>query len=92
MDEHEWLGGACEHEPLSEPPTDVNGVVLEYFSRDEPAFRALQKLVMDLNWLKSQKCYARFRYIVTTVVVMLRMYVVNLPYVGILDYWSLSIT
>ena len=63
MDEHEWLGGACEHEPLSERPTDVNGVVLEYFSREEPTFRALQKLVMDRNWLKSLKYYTRFRYI-----------------------------
>ena len=88
MDEHEWLDGA---EPLSEPPTDMNGVVLEYFSRDKPAFRALQKLVMDRNWLKSLKYYTRFRYIVKTVVVMLRMHVVNLPYAGILDYWSLSI-
>ena len=64
LDEHEWLDGACEHEPLSEPPTDVNGVVLKYFSRDEPAFRALQKLIMDRNWLKSLKYYTRFRYIV----------------------------
>ena len=43
-----WMSmGTCEHNTLSEPPTDVNGVVLEYFSRDEPAFRALQKVVMD---------------------------------------------
>ena len=79
------MGGACEHEPLSEPPTDVNGVVLEYFSREEPAFRALQKLIMDQNWLKSLKYYTRFRYIVKTVIVMLTIDVVNLPYAGILD-------
>ena len=35
---NEWLGGACEHEPLSEPLT--NGVLLDYFSKEE--LRALQ--------------------------------------------------
>ena len=38
--------GTCEHNTLSEPPTDMNRVVLEYFFRDEPAFRTLQKVVV----------------------------------------------
>ena len=41
--------------------TDANGMVLEYLTREEPAFRILQKLVMDTNWLKSLKYYTRFR-------------------------------
>ena len=41
INEHEWLTGACEHEALTGPPTDGDGRQLEYFSRQEPAFRTL---------------------------------------------------
>ena len=47
IDEHEWLTGACSHEPLTGPPTDPDGRQLEYFSQHEPAFKVLQKLVFD---------------------------------------------
>ena len=58
---HEWACGSCDHKPLTEPPTNPDGKELEYFSRYEPAFKALQKLVMDKQWLKSMKYYVRFR-------------------------------
>ena len=51
LNDHEWLNGVSEHDMLS--TTDMNGLVLEYFSREQPAFRVLKKLVMDQNWLKS---------------------------------------
>ena len=59
--EHEWIGGKCVHEPLTDLPTDRDGKVLEYFSKTEPAFRALQKLVLDKRWMKSLKFYVKFR-------------------------------
>ena len=62
VDEHEWITGACSHEPLTGPPTDPDGKELEYFSCQEPAFKALQKLVFDQSWLKSMKYYTKFRY------------------------------
>ena len=37
----------CDHEPLVGPSTDPDGKELQYFSRYEPAFKGLQKLVMD---------------------------------------------
>ena len=60
---HVWATGACEHGPLTDGPRDPDGRQLEYFSRYEPAFRALQKIVMDQQWLKSLKFYTRFRYV-----------------------------
>lgn len=63
IDEHEWLTGACSHEPLTGPPTDPDGRQLEYFCQEEQAFRALQKLVFDQRWLKSLKYYTKFRYV-----------------------------
>ena len=62
INEHEWLTGSCEHEALTGPPTDGDGRQLEYFSQNEPAFRALQKIVMDVRWLKSMTFYTKFRY------------------------------
>ena len=45
--------GSCEHEALTGPPTNGDGRQVDYFSQNEPAFRALQKNVMDIRWLKS---------------------------------------
>ena len=50
----------CNHEPLEEPSTDIDGNKLQYFSRYELAFKGLQKLVMDQQWLKSMKYYIKF--------------------------------
>ena len=50
----------CDHEPLAGPSTDPDGKELQYFSRYEPAFKGLQKLVMDQQWLKSMKYYVKF--------------------------------
>ena len=47
----------CDHEPLVGPSTDPDGKELQY----EPAFKGLQKLVMDQQWLKSMKYYVKFR-------------------------------
>lgn len=58
---HEWNTGMCDHEPLVGPSTDADGKELQYFSRYEPAFKGLQKLVMDQQWLKSLKYYVKFR-------------------------------
>ena len=46
---------------IMNPSTNPDGKELEYFSRYEPAFKGLQKLVMDKQWLKSMKYYVRFR-------------------------------
>ena len=54
LNEHQWVTGSCDHEALTGPPLDSNGKELQYFVRNEPAFRALQKLVLDKNWLKSK--------------------------------------
>ena len=59
--EHEWIGGKCVHEELTDLPTDQDGRELEYFSKAEPAFRALQKLILDKRWMKSLKFYVNFR-------------------------------
>lgn len=61
--EHEWACGECEHELLTEPPTDTNGQQITYFRTGEPAFQALQKIVTDRAWLESLKSYTRFRYV-----------------------------
>ena len=59
--EHEWICGECEHEQLTGPPTDVNGLEISYFRTGEPAFQVLQKIVTDRTWLESLKAYTRFR-------------------------------
>lgn len=63
VNEHEWLTGAqhCEHDELVGPPKDPDGIELHYFSRTEPAFCALRKIVTDERWLKSLKYYTSFR-------------------------------
>ena len=76
----------CNHEPLVGPSTDADGNELQYFSRYEPTFKELQKLVMDQQWLKSMKYYIKFRsvlyYLSTT-----RHYF----FIGTLVDWSSSI-
>ena len=52
------MTGKCDHEPLVEPPSDGDGNILQYFAKDKPA---VQKLIMDKNWLKSMKFYTKFR-------------------------------
>ena len=61
QDIHSWATGDCEHDTLSDGPMDPDGRPLEYFPCHEPAFRALQKITMDHQWLKSMKFYTRFR-------------------------------
>jgi len=52
-----YTNGMCDHEPLAGPSTDPDEKELQYFSRYEPSFKGLQKLVMDKQWLKSMKYY-----------------------------------
>ena len=59
--EHQWLTGQCEHDILQGPPTDPDGNQLACFDKNEPAFKALRKLVMDEKWLKSMVFYTKFR-------------------------------
>lgn len=63
VNEHEWLTGmqCCDHEELTGPPKDPDGIELQYFNRNEPAFRVLRKIVTDDRWLKSLKYYTKFR-------------------------------
>ena len=67
QDIHTWACGECEHGPLTDEPRDPDGRQLEYFSRYEPGFRALQKITMDQYWLKSLKFYTRFRYAISDI-------------------------
>lgn len=48
VNKHEWLTGAqqCEDEQLNGPPKEPDGFEWQYFSRTEPAFRALRKILM----------------------------------------------
>ena len=66
QNEHVWLGGRCEHEPLTGPPTDKDGNEIAYFERNEQAVHALRKLVMDKRWLESMKYYTKFRLVSVT--------------------------
>ena len=61
LNEHECYLGQCEHEPLTGPPTDGNGVEITYFYQQEPAFRLLRNIITDKSWLKSLNAYAKFR-------------------------------
>ena len=62
VDEHEWIGGECSHQPLTEAPTDGSGNVIPYFTRKEASFKTLQKIITDKAWMKSLKAYTNFRY------------------------------
>ena len=59
---HEWYGGECEHDALTEPPTNIHGVLINYFTRGESDYALLQKIVTDKTWMKSLKYFTRFRY------------------------------
>ena len=61
QDVHQWPTGMCEYDPITDGPTDSDERQLQYFSQHETAFKALQKLTMDVHWLKSLKYYIRFR-------------------------------
>ena len=65
LNEHQWLTGTqgCDHGELQGPPRNTQGAEIQYFSRSEPAFRALRKLLTDKRWLKSMKYYTKFRLI-----------------------------
>ena len=54
------LGYATEHEALTGPPTDGEGRQLQYFDRQQPAFR---EIFMDVRWLKTMEFYTKFRYV-----------------------------
>ena len=60
-DEHEWLTLECDHGPLTDVPRDGSGKVLQCFDKREAAFKALQKLALDKQWLKSMAYYTKFR-------------------------------
>ena len=62
VNEHEWIGGECGHQPSIEAPTDGSGNIIPYFHRKEAAFKILQKIVTDKAWMKSLKAYTKFRY------------------------------
>jgi len=61
QDEHVWLGGKCEHDSLSGPPTDKDGKEIPYFLYDEQALHALRTLVTDRRWLESMTYYTKFQ-------------------------------
>ena len=39
VDEHEWIGGECSHQPLTKAPTDGSSNAIPYFTRKEAAFK-----------------------------------------------------
>ena len=53
----------CKHNELMGPPADPHGNNLEYFCRTEKVFRALQKLLMDDQWLQYMRYYVKFRLV-----------------------------
>jgi len=55
--EHQWLTLESDHGPLTDLPRDGNGKILQYFDKRETAFKALQKLALDRQWLKSLMFY-----------------------------------
>lgn len=57
-----WYGGGCEPDTLTEPPMNIHGVPVDYFVRGDSVFALLQKILMDKIWIKSLKCFVRFRY------------------------------
>ena len=61
LNDHDWLLGRCEHQTLSDPPTDSNGSNISYFNQQEPSFTVLRKIITDRAWLKSLDAYVKFR-------------------------------
>ena len=60
--QHEWVWGECEYEPMSGPSTDNSNQEITYFRCGEPAFVLLQRIVTDRTLLVSLKSYPKFRY------------------------------
>lgn len=63
VNEHQWIGGECEHTELTTFPTDESGEEIPYFTKIEPAFAALQKIALDKRWMKSLKYYTNFWWV-----------------------------
>ena len=57
VNQHEWVWGECEHEPMSGAPTDNSNQEITYFRCGEPAFLLLQRIATDRTWLESLKSY-----------------------------------
>lgn len=53
-DEHDWVGGSCEHNELQEHS-------LPWFDHMQKDFEALQKIILEPQLLASFKSYVRFR-------------------------------
>jgi len=63
-DVHEWYQGECQHDALTEPPSNSHGVAIPYFAQEDADFRLLQKILTDKRWMVSLKYFTRFRYII----------------------------
>ena len=81
IDGHEWLTGACSHEPPPGPPKDPDGQQLEYFSQHEPAFKVFQKLVFDQTWLF-------LKYQVFMKVLLVKIYLDFFRHTGLLESFN----
>ena len=84
VNEHEWIGGECGHQPLTEAPTDGSGNIIPYFHRKEAAFKTLQKIVTDKAWMKSLKVYTKFRYMYSLSALSI---IILLRHTGALEYF-----
>ena len=62
-DKHEWYQGECDHDVLTEPPTNTYGMEIPYFVRGDSDFKLLQKILTDKRWMFSLKYFTQFRYI-----------------------------
>lgn len=54
--EHEWETGECDHEEIDEQESHM-----PYFEKNGKDFEAVQKIVLDKQWMESLKYYIRFR-------------------------------
>lgn len=53
--DHEWVGGKCEHEEVQEH-------ALPWFRLCDEDYAALQKIVLDPKFLDTLKFYTSFRH------------------------------
>lgn len=60
QDEHEWLSGKCEHNPLTDLPTDSTGSIIAYFNHNDKDFQVLSKVVRNKWCLVTMKYYTKF--------------------------------
>ena len=60
---HEWYQGECEHDALTEPPTNQYGIEIPYFERGHSDFKLLQKILTEKRWMTSLKYFTKFRYV-----------------------------